>query len=242
MDLADLEGRQWCEYAVPNFLPSLRAKIVVALTRTYGMSQRQMAERLGISQAAVSHYTTFRRGNRRSLAEHDRLSKYSEKLADRIARGLSGPRLTAAICGICTSFRQGESTNPCLCLHSGVSKPEFLESLPDDSGFTRQPCETFVVRRLLPALRSEAARVLSEGRGQYEVGSLLGVSQPAVSQYMANKRGDEPFLRVVPGLDREVSDLSQRLDSGLSPPERREAICSICVESRKVGSVVAQTA
>ncbi len=241
MDLDDLEGRQWCEYAVPNFLPSLRAKIVDALTRTYGMSQRQIADHLGISQAAVSHYTNLRRGNRTSLTGHERLSKYSEKLADRIAGGLSGPRLTAALCGICTSFRQGEGVDPCLCLYSGVSKPEFLENLTDDSGFPRQPCETFVVRRLLPSLRSEVAHGLSEGRGQHEVGGLLGVSQPAVSHYMANKRGEEPLLKAA-GLGREVSDLSQRLGNGLSQPERRHAICAICVESRRVVATVSKTA
>jgi predicted transcriptional regulator len=235
-----MEERQWCEYAVPNFLPALRASIVLSLSQHHGLSQRQIARRLGLSQAAVSHYTTHRRGARASLRSHPGLSRYAEKLAGRIARGLSGPRLTAAICGVCTSFRQGQGFEPCLCLYAGVSKPEFLDSLGEGIGFPKQPCETFVIRRLLPFIRSEVAHHLSRRRRQQAVASILGVSQPAVSQYMASKRGDDPVLDGIPDLREGVEDLALRMEEGISPDERRSAICEICVGSRRKGLLQAR--
>ncbi|MFQ5838437.1 MAG: transcriptional regulator [Thermoplasmata archaeon] len=235
MDPRDLAERQWCEYAVPNFLPSLRANIVLALSQRFGMSQRQIAKRLGLSQAAVSHYSTYRRGSQTPLRAHPGLSKYAKKLAGRIAGGLSGPRLTAAICGICTSFRQDEGVEPCFCLYAGVSKPDFLASLGDGIGFPRQPCETFVVRRLLPFIRSDVAHHLSGKRGQKKVASALGVSQPAISHYVASKRGEDPTLDSIPDLKEGVEDLAGKLEEGLSSEGRKNAICQLCVDSRKRG-------
>jgi predicted transcriptional regulator len=235
VDTLDTVGRQWCEYAVPNFLPALRASIVLSLHERHGLSQRQIARRLGLSQAAVSHYTTHRRGAKADLREHPDLSRLAEKLAGRIAGGLSGPRLTAAICGVCTSFRQGEGIEPCYCMHAGVSKPGFLSGLGDGVGFPRQPCETFVVRRLLPFIRAALARELSGRSGQQHVASVLGVSQPAVSQYITSKRGEDTLLGGIPDLREGVEDLARRLEEGLQPEERKRAICQLCVRSRLKG-------
>lgn len=229
----DLGDRQWCEYAVPNFLPTLRAKIADTLAQSHGMSQREIANRLGLSQAAVSHYTTARRGNGRRFHENPHLELYADKLAERVAGGLSGPRLTAAICGLCTSIREGEQVNPCLCIYSGVSRPEFLETFGPPATFPRQPCETFVVRRLLPAVRAELSRTLTQRRAQTEVAALVGVSQPAVSQYVANKRGEDPLLTHHPDLGERVRGLAERFEAGVSPEERREALCGVCVEARR---------
>ncbi len=231
MDLSGLEERQWCEYAVPNLLPALRAGIAQTLSRRYGMSQRQIARRLGLSQAAVSHYTTSRRAAT-PLRDHTGLSKYVEKLADRVATGLSGTRLTAAICGICTSFRRGEDVEPCFCLSSGVSRPEFL-SRPGD-GSVGQPCEAVVVKRLLPFIRSEVAHRLSEKRAQQRVASDLGVTQPAVSHYLSSRREDMPLDRIS-GFAEHVAKLADRLLEGIGPEERKGVICRLCVEARRGG-------
>ncbi len=229
-----MKGRQWCEYAAPNFLPALRANIVLNLSQHFGLSQRQMARRLGLSQAAVSHYVTQRRGSGASLRTHPDLMRYANKLAERVAGGLSGARLTAAICGICTSFRQAEGIQPCLCVYEGVSKPDFLSSLGDEAGFPRQPCETFVVQRLIPLIRSGAARILSTSLSQQQVASVLGVTQPAVSQYVSSQRGEGPLAEDIPELRDGIQDLAVGLQKGLSTEERQNSICHICVQSRKV--------
>ncbi|MEE9237881.1 MAG: hypothetical protein V3U52_08870 [Thermoplasmata archaeon] len=235
MDLGNLKGRQWCEYAVPKFLPALRADIVLNLAQRHGLSQRQIAAKLGLSQAAVSHYTTCRRGSSSVMRIYPDLSRCAEKLAGRISRGLSGARLTAALCGVCTSFRQGQGIGPCFCIYEGVSKPDFLSSLGDGIGFPRQPCETFVVKRLLPHIRSGVARSLSGRLSQEKVASALGVSQPAVSQYVASGRGEGQLVNDVPALREDVENLTERLEEGLSPEDRKSSICRICVDFRRGG-------
>ncbi len=224
-------GRQWCEYAVPEFLPALRAGIAYNLATEHELSQREIAERMGLTQAAVSHYITKRRGRRPRGWDH-RLRKYGKRLAARIATGLSGPKLTAAICGACTSFRQTEGVGPCSCILGGVSKPDFLLALGEPGGFPKQPCETFVVERLLPFVRSEIARRLVPGRGQVRVAPLLGVSQPAVSQYMNGRRGEDPALKSHPVVQEQLADLERRLVEDVPDSDRKQALCDACVQVR----------
>lgn len=227
----DLGRRQWCEHSVPAFLPALRAGIAQSLATEHELSQRDIAERMGLTQAAVSHYITKRRG-RRSPQRNPQLGKYGERLAARIANGLSGPKLTAAICGACTSYRRMEGVGPCSCILGGVSKPKFLLALGEPGGFPKQPCETFVVERLLPFVRSEIARRLVPERGQVRVASLLGVSQPAVSQYMSGRRGEDATLRSHPVVEEQLDGLEERLAGGVSDPDRKKAICEACVQIR----------
>ncbi len=197
------------------------------------MGQREIGRRLGLSQAAVSHYVTGRRGGGTRLRPDDQLSRNAEKLAGRIAGGLEGPRLTAAICGVCTSFRQEEGAHPCLCLYEGVSKPEFLERLGKGAGFPKQPCESLVVQGLLPQIRSRVARVLARSRSQQEVASLLGITQPAVSQYVARERGEGRTGEESPHVGAPIEELADSLQRGLSSEGRKEALCRLCVASRR---------
>ena len=216
---------------MPEFLPALRAGIAYYLATEHHLSQREIAERMGLTQAAVSHYITKRRG-RRSRQRDPRLRQYGEHLAGRIATGFSGPKLTAAICGACTSYRRAEGVGPCSCVLGGVSKPNFLLALGEPGGFPKQPCETFVVERLLPFVRSEIARRLVPERGQVRVASLLGVSQPAVSQYMSGRRGEDPTLRSDPVMGDQLDELERRLTEGIDELERKQAICDACVQIR----------
>ncbi|MEE9173951.1 MAG: helix-turn-helix domain-containing protein [Thermoplasmata archaeon] len=231
MNADDLGARQWCEYAVPEFLPALRAGIAYNLATEHNLSQREIAERLGLTQAAVSHYITRRRGRRPRGRDH-RLRKYGERLAARITTGLSGPRLTAAICGACTSYRKTEGVGPCSCILDGVSKPDFLLALGEPGGFPKQPCETFVVERLLPFFRSEIARRLVPERGQVRVAPLLGVSQPAVSQYMNGRRGEDSTLKSHPAVKEQLAGLERRLVEGVPDSDRKQALCDACVQIR----------
>ena len=50
-----------CEVTA-KVIPALRAMIVKELTDSYGMTQTEVAERLGITQAAISQYLRNIRG------------------------------------------------------------------------------------------------------------------------------------------------------------------------------------
>jgi predicted transcriptional regulator len=51
-----------CEVAAKSVIPALRAMIARELIEDYGMKQELVAERLGITQAAVSKYRHQVRG------------------------------------------------------------------------------------------------------------------------------------------------------------------------------------
>lgn len=53
----------------------------------------------------------------------------------------------------------------------------------------RPPCE-IVVWYVIPTIRSELAKeLLNKGMKQKEISVLLDITQPAVSQYISDKRG-----------------------------------------------------
>jgi predicted transcriptional regulator len=53
-----------CEYIVWNGLPIIRRDLAKALTHKYGLTQKDTAEKLGISCAAVSQYLSGKRGKK----------------------------------------------------------------------------------------------------------------------------------------------------------------------------------
>jgi predicted transcriptional regulator len=52
-----------CEYIVWNGLPIIRKGIALSMINDYGLNQKETAEKLGISQSAVSQYLSGKRGN-----------------------------------------------------------------------------------------------------------------------------------------------------------------------------------
>ncbi len=58
----------------------------------------------------------------------------------------------------------------------------------------KPPCE-MVVWYVIPAIRSELAKqLLSLGMKQKDISELMDITQPAVSQYITDKRGSELVL------------------------------------------------
>jgi len=52
-----------CEVGVKTVLPAVRAVMARAIVEKHGMKEQQAAEILGLSQSAISRYTTKDRGN-----------------------------------------------------------------------------------------------------------------------------------------------------------------------------------
>ncbi len=89
----------------------------------------------------------------------------------------------------------------------------------------KSPCET-VVWDVLPSIRAAVAEELvKRGLAQKEVSKLLGITPPAVSQYVSKKRGYniEFGEEIRASISRLAEDLlEKKVDS---PVER---ICEIC--------------
>lgn len=93
----------------------------------------------------------------------------------------------------------------------------------------KPPCE-IVVSKILPAIRASLAKTLVErGMQQKEVAEMLGITQPAVSQYLSAARGaDQRLLQTFPEINRYAEEMAEKVIGG----ERREMyityLCKIC--------------
>ena len=52
-----------CEVGVQTVLPAIRALMARTIVEKHGMKEKQVAKVLGLSQSAISRYTTKNRGN-----------------------------------------------------------------------------------------------------------------------------------------------------------------------------------
>jgi predicted transcriptional regulator len=105
----------------------------------------------------------------------------------------------------------------------------------------RPPCET-IVAAFLPAIRSLLARELVEthSMSQVKAAEMLGTTQPAISQYLTQKRGDKltETIRTMPEVEQAVQDVVKTLLSKESSSgEAVGTICNICMTLRRDGTV-----
>ena len=63
---------------------------------------------------------------------------------------------------------------------------------------------------ILPALRREMAKAMKQlGKSQKDIAALFGVSEPAVSQYMHEKRGTE--VDFTPAMQQTIAESAKRI-------------------------------
>ena len=91
-----------CEYIVWYGLPIIRKEIVKVLKNKYGLNQKETAEKLGISYAAVSQYLSGKRGKKMEIKDADIL-KEIEISAEKIIRSEKNNVVTE-ICRLCNIF------------------------------------------------------------------------------------------------------------------------------------------
>ncbi|KZX15937.1 hypothetical protein MBCUT_11600 [Methanobrevibacter cuticularis] len=97
----------------------------------------------------------------------------------------------------------------------------------------KQPCE-IVVWYVIPAVRSLLAKELfTLGMKQREISELLDITQPAVSQYLSDKRGkgqEVQFNNVITQMIKDLAlDLKEGTATGLDIIPR---VCAICKKTR----------
>ncbi|MEG3224852.1 MAG: transcriptional regulator [Methanobacteriales archaeon Met13] len=91
----------------------------------------------------------------------------------------------------------------------------------------RPPCE-IVVWYVIPTIRSELAKeLLSLGMKQKEISDILDITQPAVSQYISDKRGHG--IKFNEKTQDLIRDLAQELAAGtLNQRDLIPRTCDIC--------------
>ena len=91
----------------------------------------------------------------------------------------------------------------------------------------KPPCE-IVVWYVIPAIRSELAKeLLNLGMRQKDVSELMDITQPAVSQYITDKRGSG--IKLDDDVRKMVKDFARELSEGeATKAELIGRTCSIC--------------
>lgn len=86
-----------CEYAVWKILPVIRKELACCMVREFGLTQKEAAEKLGITPAAISQYKCNKRGRGEfKNIIHDEIQDSTKKLIE------SGSSiLTSEICRLC---------------------------------------------------------------------------------------------------------------------------------------------
>ncbi|MBI2971326.1 MAG: helix-turn-helix domain-containing protein [Candidatus Aenigmarchaeota archaeon] len=105
-----------CEVVVNDILPGLRAAVSRELIVQYNMNQSEVAERLGVSQPAISQYLRKLRGNK--LIENKEVSDGIKQLCSKIYAGEIGTTaISPELWNIC---RLAARINDCpLCFSNG---------------------------------------------------------------------------------------------------------------------------
>ncbi|MFQ6106316.1 MAG: transcriptional regulator [Thermoplasmata archaeon] len=95
------DRKQPCEAIVIEILPNIRARLAAIILNEYGLSQTKTAELLGVTQAAISQYTTRRRGSDKTLEDFPEMSKSIHDMAEAVVTGVSDEERSRLLCKLC---------------------------------------------------------------------------------------------------------------------------------------------
>lgn len=95
-----------CELIVWYVLPTIRAELAKELIKL-GLSQKEVSEKLGITQAAVSQYVKDKRG--KGIPVNKQIRNSIKKLAIDIAEGDSRKDIIPGLCMICSIVKSSGS-------------------------------------------------------------------------------------------------------------------------------------
>ena len=96
-----------CEIAVKSVVPSIRAFVATELTQSYNMKQNDVAKLLGITQTAVSKYTSHVRGAALKIDQTQEIHSMMKKIANQLVnREITRQDLVIKFCEVCETVRK----------------------------------------------------------------------------------------------------------------------------------------
>ncbi len=100
--------KPFCEIIVSDILPALRAIIALELVQEYGLTQTQVAKKLGITQPAISQYNKELRGQKVKMIQNNKgVMEMVKKFAAEIAAGKARPQdMQEWFCEVCLKIRK----------------------------------------------------------------------------------------------------------------------------------------
>lgn len=103
-------------------------------------------------------------------------------------------------------------------------------------------CE-YVARHFLPLYRAFVAKELVKKYGytQEQAAKKLGMTQPAISQYLSSKRGCKGIANydeVAPLVNAAAVKVAESVaKTGMSPEEFSDSFCDLCRTLQKAGKI-----
>ncbi|MEM2123621.1 MAG: helix-turn-helix domain-containing protein [Candidatus Bathyarchaeia archaeon] len=97
-----------CEKVAKYYLPALRSMIAKKLMEKYSLSQTQIAEKLGTTQAAVSQYLSSKRGAKtvKEIEENPMLEEALNEAVEELANSTDTDKLSVQLCNLCRLIRK----------------------------------------------------------------------------------------------------------------------------------------
>jgi predicted transcriptional regulator len=92
-----------CEFILWNGLPAIRKEIAESMITDFGLSQREAAEKLGMTPAAVCQYRSNKRG--KTAIDNEELLKEISASAERIIKE-KDTDVVEETCRICKLFME----------------------------------------------------------------------------------------------------------------------------------------
>ena len=109
-----------CEVAVKSVIPAIRSSIARELTQKYGLKQKHVAELLGVTQTAISKYTSHCRGAIFEVTEVEGSQPVFKETVFALANGdMSKYELAEKLCLVCGIIRQ----SGLMCILCKISDP-----------------------------------------------------------------------------------------------------------------------
>jgi len=100
--------KPFCEVVVADVLPAIRALITRELLTNYNLTQKEVADLLGLTQPAVSQYLRESRGRKvKIFQDNEKIMKLIEKLSkDIVTKKPEGKEIQRRFCEICKEIRK----------------------------------------------------------------------------------------------------------------------------------------
>ncbi len=208
-----------CEYVVWNVLPSIRKEFAKSLINIFNFNQKQIAEKLNLTPAAISQYLSDKRGfvdikDKNILHEIDKSAK--------IIVENENSKLIRETCRICNLLKSTKISS---------TKKEY--TIPDEIICETEVCNSneilceTTVWNILPIIRKEFAKnfIKQHNLSQKKVAELLGITEPSISRYITGKRGSKALSNKK--ILKEIQKSTNRIIEGNDKTVMVE-ICRIC--------------
>ncbi len=98
--------RPFCEVMVQEVFPTVRALIARELMETFNYNQAETAQKMGVTQPAISQYKRELRGKKAKLLESNVIVSGSIKSAAKMLTKAKNPFESGILCSVCRDIRK----------------------------------------------------------------------------------------------------------------------------------------